>query len=77
MKQSIEMMTIKQGKDESLRNYMSRFEKERLQVLNPEENILTFSFKQGLNSERPESKALKFSNQWSYLKTMKEVREYA
>ena len=75
-KQSIEMMTIRQGKDESLRNFVSRFDKESLQVLKPEENILTFAFRQGLNSDRPESKALKFSNQWSYLKTMKEVREY-
>ncbi|XP_057532841.1 uncharacterized protein LOC130810724 [Amaranthus tricolor] len=76
-KQSIEMMSIRQGKDESLRNYVSRFDKESFQVLNPEENILTFSFRQGLNSNRPESEALKFSNQWSYLKTLKEVREYA
>ena len=76
-KQSIEMMSIRQGKDESLRNYVSRFDKESLQVLNPEENILTFASRQGLNSKKPESKALKFSNQWTYLKTMKEVGEYA
>ncbi|XP_057545951.1 uncharacterized protein LOC130824945 [Amaranthus tricolor] len=76
-KQSIEIMSIRQGKDESMRNYVSRFDKESLQVLNPEENILTFASRQGLNSDRPESEALKFSNQWTYLKTMKEVREYA
>lgn len=29
-----------------------------------------------MNSNRLESEALKFSNQWTYLKTMKEVREY-
>ena len=29
------------------------FDKESLQVLNPEENILTFVFRQGLNSDRP------------------------
>ena len=45
--------------------------------MNPEENILTFAFRQRLNSKRLESEALKFSNQWTYLKTMKEVREYA
>ena len=61
-KQSIEMMSIRKGKDESLRNYVSRFDKESLQVLNPKENILTFAFRQGLNSNRPESEALKFSN---------------
>ena len=38
-KQSIEMMSIRQGKDESLRNYVSGFDKESLHVLNPEENI--------------------------------------
>ena len=53
------MMSIRQGKDESLRNYVSLFDRESLQVLNPEENILTFAFRQGLNSERPESEALK------------------
>ena len=62
-KQFIEMMSIRQGKDTSLRNYVSRFNKESLQVLNPEENILTFAFRQGLNSDRHENKALKFSNQ--------------
>ena len=51
-KQSIEMMSIRQGKDESLRNYVSRFDKESLHVLDPEENILTFAFRQGLNSNR-------------------------
>ena len=71
------MMSIKQGKDESLRNYVSRFDKEILQVLNPGKNILTFTFRQGLNSDKPESEALKFSKQWTYLKTMKEVMEYA
>ena len=55
-------MSIRLGKDESLRNYVSRFEKESLYVLNPEENILTFAFRQGLNSERPEREALKFRN---------------
>ena len=29
-KQSIEMMSIRQGKDESLRNYVSEFDKESL-----------------------------------------------
>ena len=76
-KQSIEMMSIRQGQDESLRYYVSRFDKESVQELNPEENILTFAFRQGLNSDRPESEALKFNNQWTYLKTIKEVREYA
>ena len=60
-----------------MRKYVSRFDKKSLHVLKPEENILTFAFRQGLNSDRPESEALKFSNQWSYLKTMKEVKEYA
>ena len=46
-------------------------------MLNPEENILIFAFRQGLNSDKPESEALKFRIQWTYLKTMKEVREYA
>ena len=44
-KQSIKMMSIRQGKDESLRNYVSRVDKESLQVLNLEENILTFAFR--------------------------------
>ena len=44
-------------------------------MLNLKENILTFAFR--LNSERHESEVLKFNNQWTYLKTMKEVREYA
>ena len=56
------MMSIRQGKDESLRNYASKFDKESLQALNPEKNILTFAFRQGLNSKRSESEALKFSN---------------
>ena len=46
-------------------------------MLNPEESILTFALRQGLNSDRPESEALKFRKQWTYLKTMKEVKEYA
>ena len=45
IKQPIDMMSIRQGKDESLRNYVSRFDKESLQVPNLEENILTFAFK--------------------------------
>ena len=71
------MMTIMQGKNDSLRNYVSRFDILNLQVLNLEENILTFAFRQGLNFERLESEALKFSNQWTYLETTKEVRLYA
>lgn len=76
-KQTIKMMTIRKGKDESLRKYFSRFDIECLQVLNLEENILTFAFRQGLNSKRHESEVLKFSNQQTYLKTMKKVIEYA
>ena len=44
---------------------MIRFDKQSLQILNPEENILSFAFTQGLNVDRPESDAWKFSNQWS------------
>ena len=38
-KQSIEIMSMRQGKDKSLRNYVSRFDKESHRVLNPEEKI--------------------------------------
>lgn len=38
-KQSIEMLSIMQRKDESLRNNVSRFDKESRQVINHEENI--------------------------------------
>ena len=45
-------------------------------MLNSEENS-DLCLKTRLNTNKLTSKALKFSNQWSYLKTMKEVREYA
>lgn len=51
--------------------------KESLLLINPEEKIVTFAFINGLNANMPESEVLKFRNQWSYFKTMKELREYA
>lgn len=58
----MEMITIKPERNESLRNYISMFDKESLQVLNPKENNLILTFRQGLNSDNLESETLKFNN---------------
>ena len=58
----MEMITIKPERNESLRNYISMFDKESLQVLNPKDNNLILTFRQGLNSDNLESETLKFNN---------------
>ena len=47
------MLTLRQGKEETLKDFMLRFSKEKLEVDNPDDKTMLNALMQGIRAEGP------------------------
>ncbi|CAO2817469.1 unnamed protein product [Amaranthus hypochondriacus] len=71
------MMKCRQRREESLNDYIARFNTECLTVSKPENSIILLAFRSGLNDDRSESRRFKEDDEWINIHNMDNVRERA